>query len=292
MTVPPYNESRPGSDAGQGIAKRLHQADRIRELPLMQPTGVMDCGPDANHPLERARAGQDPNAYPRQDITMLHTSPRSHLRSLSVSGLLTALMLLTACAQQQPGGHEIPTESTLSDARQHAQGRNRARAASQLQFGYGEQAHAADEGARLDEGTAITAAGAGATALRPLKEARTFLGTLPCADPGGDCPATRLTLTLAPAGEWRSRTEIIDTRPSGQTLTAHGCWDIISTEPLRIVLRNTNETSHAQLRFVNDNVLRIGEYNGITPVLDHHLTRQADLDPIPELDEQPALRCR
>ncbi len=40
-----------------------------------------------------------------------------------------------------------------------------------------------------------------------------------------------------------------------------------------------------------NNTLRVRSVNGKTPNLNYTLTRQPDLDPVSELDKQPAPRC-
>ena len=99
-------------------------------------------------------------------------------------------------------------------------------------------------------------------------------------------------VTLAPSGEWRSRTTLLVGNQPSQSLTEQGCWNIIGNEPLRIALVHQNrDTAKADLTFVNDNMLRVHAINGVQPMLEHRLTRQADLDPIDELKDRPALNC-
>jgi len=106
------------------------------------------------------------------------------------------------------------------------------------------------------------------------------------------CDAARFVVTLAPSGEWRSRTLLLVGDQSGQTLLDQGCWDVIGTEPLRIALLQPNRsTAMADLSFVNGNTLRVSMLNGTQPMLEHRLTRQADLDPIDELKDRPTLTC-
>src|SRR5690606_1048712 len=90
---------------------------------------------------------------------------------------------------------------------------------------------------------------------RPLAEPKTFLGTVPCLSGDSGCSAQRVTLTLAPSGEWRARTVLLD-NPDAQPLVQQGCWDVIGTQPLRIMLQQKSQASMANLTFVNDNVLR------------------------------------
>lgn len=227
---------------------------------------------------------------------MLHTTPRIRFRTTAGVGLVISLALLAGCAQQQSAGYyDTPHDTTLSDARQTAQGRRGARAPSQLQFGFGETetSRAAQQQAQA---VPVADAGHGDAALtgsqkvRPLMEAKTFLGTVPCVNADTNCPALRITLTLAPSGEWRARTVPVDASASNPIIQ-QGCWDVTGTDPLRIVMQAQDQESKTSLTFVNDNVLRIGMYNDMRPILDYHLTRQADIDPIDELADRPALTC-
>lgn len=221
---------------------------------------------------------------------MLHTTLQTRFRLLAGIGLVTGMALLAGCAQQKTAGYyDRPKESTLTDAQSHAQGRRVARAPSQLQLGFGET-EAADQTRQAQADT--TATGQSTTVVaRPLLEPKTFLGTVPCVTGEAGCPASRITLTLAPSGEWRARTERVDTTAPGRPIVQQGCWDVTGTSPLRIVLQTQNQDSKTSFTFVNDNVLRINLYNDIRPLLDYHLTRQADIDPIDELAGQPALNC-
>ena len=65
----------------------------------------------------------------------------------------------------------------------------------------------------------------------------------------------------------------------------------MGTSPLRIILQAEQQEATISLSFVHDNMLRIMMYNDIRPILDYHLTRQADIDPIDELADRPALSC-
>jgi len=221
------------------------------------------------------------------------TPATTRLRSPGyAAGLALTALILAGCAQQgAPGYYDVGHESTQSDARKQAQGRTGARAPAQLQLGFGENAKA-DSAAAAAEGPA-PASRSRTTIARPLAEPKTYLGTMPClaADPA--CPASRVTLTLAPSGEWRARTLYLDGAPASpkNTLVEQGCWSITGTGPLRILLQLKNENTKANLSFVNDNVLRVNLINDVKPTLDYHLTRQPDIDAISELDGQPALRC-
>lgn len=228
---------------------------------------------------------------------MLHTTPRIRFRSSAGVSLVIGMALLTGCAQQQrPAGYyDTPHDTTLSDAQQQAQGRRGSRAPSQLQFGFGET-DTPEAGQRAPASPAADTDGAESPAstsmdVRPLLEAKTFLGTLPCVNSDTNCAAMRMTLTLAPSGEWRARTVPVNAATDSSAIVQQGCWDVMGTSPLRIILQAQGQESSTGLTFVNDNVLRINMYNDIRPILDYHLTRQADIDPIDELASQPVLDC-
>src|SRR5690606_32925475 len=122
---------------------------------------------------------------------------------------------------------------------------------SQIQLGFGSDAAAKAKAAQE------AAAEKAPVAARPLAEPKTFLGTVPCLLNTAGCSATRVTLTLAPDGQWRSRTVVLDEPDAKNTITQQGCWNVIGTQPLRILLQLPNEATKANLTFVNDNVLRI-----------------------------------
>ena len=214
-------------------------------------------------------------------------SPISDSRPYKILGMLALLALVAGCAQPQQSSvhYDSSRENTHLDAETHALGRS-PRVESQLQLGFGntgsEQARAAQEAPA--EGTA-------AQLPRPLAEARSFLGTVPC-PPGMDCEASRFVVTLAPSGEWRARTTLLVGNQPSHTLVEQGCWQVIGNDPLRIALMHANQdTAKADLTFLNNNMLRVHTLNGVQPMLEHRLTRQADLDPIDELKSRPALSC-
>tara|TARA_A100000171_G_scaffold46855_1_gene52121 strand:- start:2214 stop:2924 length:711 start_codon:yes stop_codon:yes gene_type:complete len=222
--------------------------------------------------------------------------PRFHPKALAAISLLA----LAGCAQQQqPGYYEPAKESTLSDARSQAQGRQNSRAPSQLQLGFGnneteqnteQAAEQTDESQEQDADASESAEQA--NVIRPLREPKTFLGTLPCNMTRQLCSASRFTLTLAPSGEWRARAQPLDGAASGQPLLEQGCWKVIGTEPWRIRLETDDETTLSALTFEHNNLLRVNSMNTVQASLPFHLTRQADIDGIDELNDQPAMRCR
>lgn len=209
----------------------------------------------------------------------------SSLRRLFTVGVAPVLLvtLLGACAQQrQPGYYDTPRESTQSDAIHRAQGNDVSSAPSQIQLGFG------------DESTKPTASATPESSIpthaipSALAQPHTFLGTIPCLSEQA-CPATRMTLTLAPDGQWRARSTMLNDAQT--TLTQLGCWAIVSEQPLRITLLMSEERTKAVLEFVGDNVLRIRSLDGQRASLDYRLTRQPDTDPITELSQNPAQHC-
>lgn len=220
---------------------------------------------------------------------MLHTASLIPFRRMAGLAALATAILMAGCAQQRPDSYyDAPLESTLTDARKQAQGRRGARAPSQLQIGFGENERKSHPDATPDAGETATAAGPRA---RPLAQPRTFLGTMPCLTDDADCPASRVTLTFAPGGEWRARTVLLDAPGADRPIVQQGCWNVTGSDPLRIVLETRDGASKAAFVFVNDNVLRVTRFNDRQPTLDYHLTRQADIDPIAELDAEPLTSC-
>ncbi|TEA78284.1 copper resistance protein NlpE N-terminal domain-containing protein [Allopusillimonas ginsengisoli] len=203
-------------------------------------------------------------------------------------GIALLALALTACAQtRSPDYYASSRDNTESDARMHAQGRSTSRAPSQIQLGFGDH-----EGPRPMAGEAPAAQAQAAQRVRPLTEAKTFLGTVPClTNEGGDCPAMRITLTLAPTGEWRARTHYLNSAATLPDTVQQGCWEVIGSQPTRILLSVGKEGNQADLSFQNDNVLVINMLNNIQPKLEYRLTRQANIDPIDELAGNAPLAC-
>ncbi len=200
------------------------------------------------------------------------------------------LGLLAGCAQPQESAarYDNSRENTQRDAQAHVLGEI-PRAPSQVQLGFGNDGPVTPV-AQAGEANASQEQAAPAIP-RPLAEARSFLGTVPCPS-GMTCDAARFMVTLAPSGEWRSRTQLLVGDQARQPLLDQGCWDVIGVEPLRIALVQPNEGSAmADLTFVNGNTMRVNMLNGTQPVLEHRLSRQADLDPIDELKDRPAISC-
>lgn len=210
-------------------------------------------------------------------------------RSIKTLGMLAAVAIIAGCAKPQPSAdfYDTSRENTQGDAQNQAMG-TAPRAQSQIQLGFGRTGEE-EAAARSQEDGAEPAVKAATP--RPLAEARSFLGTVPCPQ-GLACEVSRFVVTLAPSGEWRSRTTMLVNNQPANTLTEQGCWNVIGENPLRIALMHAaQETAKADLTFLNNNTLRVNTLNGVQPVLQHRLTRQADIDPIDELSARPALLC-
>ncbi len=216
-------------------------------------------------------------------------APVNNARHLKILGALVLLAVAAGCAQPQQSSvnYDTSRENTRRDAESHALGSG-PRAPSQIQLGFGTTGPADTQAPAAQESTEE---GAVAPTPRPLAEARSFLGTVPC-PAGMACEAARFTVTLAPSGEWRSRTTMLVGNQPTHNLAEQGCWDIIGTTPLRIALVHANQGgAKADLIFANDNMLRVYSLNGVQPTLEHRLTRQADIDPIDELKGRATLSC-
>ncbi|QIM48699.1 hypothetical protein G9Q38_05685 [Pusillimonas sp. DMV24BSW_D] len=215
--------------------------------------------------------------------------PRFHPATMAAISLIT----LAGCAQQQqPGYYEPPKESTLSDARSQAQGRQDTRAPSQLQLGFGKDQTEQSPAETQDQEATESGSADQTNVIRPLREPKTFLGTLPCNMTLQSCSASRFTLTLAPSGEWRARAQPLDGPATNEPFLEQGCWKVIGTEPWRIRLQTRDDTTLSALTFEHNNLLRVNSMNNVEATLPFHLTRQADIDGINELKDQPAMNCR
>ena len=148
--------------------------------------------------------------------------------------VLAGAAIVGGCASSSDIASSGPSrESTLGDAVAHAQGPQRpSHAPSQVQLGFGENRPLTPVRAQEQQAKESNAQYA---SIRPLREAKTFLGTVPCID-GMDCPAVRLTLTLAPNGQFRARQEPTQSGASSAT-AEQGCWYLAGSNPWRFVLR-------------------------------------------------------
>ncbi len=229
---------------------------------------------------------------------MLHCLSLIRYRTLATLGAVGCALLVAGCGTTHDAErYHSSRETTQADARRQAQGGRGSVAPSQLQVGFGQDEQQEkdarrqqEQEAESDEQQADEEGQAAHTPPRPLLEARTFLGTMPCLTDDANCPPSRVTLTFAPSGEWRSRSEPLGTG-SQTPITQQGCWEVTHEDPLRIILRTRNDGSRAAFEFANDNVLRVTRFNGVQPTLDYHLTRQPDIDAIDELADKSALDC-
>ncbi len=191
---------------------------------------------------------------------------------------------MAACAND-PGNqssYQPKKESTLTDAQRSAQGKRGSVAPSQLQFGFGDHQQETQE-ATHEETPPPSPSDLRSMAV-PLKEPRTFLGTVPCTTTTQNCDASRLALTFAPSGEWRARITPISKNQEQAPQTDQGCWHVTGTNPLRIALQGYKSGTSARLAFNNANIIHLLELNEVAPNIDYRLTRQADIDPINELN--------
>lgn len=205
-------------------------------------------------------------------------------------GAALAALLLAGCASQRPAGYyDNARDNTQRDALAQAQGPGltQSQTPSQLHLGFGQNqkkpgaAEAAHEQAQAAQPDFV----------RPLAEPKTFLGTIPCLVNGNACSANRVTLTLAPGGRWRSRTLVLDGPDARRSTVQQGCWQVIGSSPLRIVLQLDKGGTKASLTFINDNLLRVDSIDNIKPTLEYRLTRQGDIDGIDELNTAPHPSC-
>lgn len=202
------------------------------------------------------------------------TRPLASLSALLLAGVLAG------CAQS-PINENAGRGSTVTDAQEKAQGpRDRAKhmGSSQLSIPFGQR------------NLAPTTPDIPVGGIRELYEARTFLGTIPCAATQSNCAPIRFTVTFSPNGMWRMRAT--ETTPNAGSAVAQGCWYQIGSDPTRILLETSKGTILADLSFMHDQQLRVNVFNYVTPTLETHLSRQQDIDGIDELQNQTGLVCR
>jgi uncharacterized lipoprotein NlpE involved in copper resistance len=229
-----------------------------------------------------------------------------HVTYLYRGAILVSALLLTACAQmQQSGYYSLPAASSATDAQAQAEGAYATQAVrppNQIQIGLKSSAPAQQQtGANV---TASPAAGAtvatsAAAAAGPLDtvrselipEPQTFAGTLPCFHPEMKCVAQRVTVTMSPNGRWRARAAYLGQNNKTSQLADQGCWRATAQAVPRIVLLNNQNNVRAELAMTSTNVLRLISINGDVPNLTYTLTRQPDLDPINELNNQTSPNC-
>ncbi len=227
----------------------------------------------------------------------------THLRRVAI---LTSAMLLTACAQmQQPGYYNLPAASSATDAQAQAEAAYATQAVrppNQIQIGLNSSAPSQQPASAAPSGgvnSASSASSGNATAESPIDglrselipEPQTFAGTLPCFHPEMKCVAQRVTITMAPNGRWRARAAYLGQNNKTSQLADQGCWRATAQAVPRIVLLNGQGNVRAELAMTSTNVLRLISINGDMPNLTYTLTRQPDLDPINELNNQTSPSC-
>ena len=95
---------------------------------------------------------------------------------------------------------------------------------------------------------------------------------------------------MSPDGVWRMRAS--DTEQNTPAVISQGCWHQIGAVPTRILLQTQNDTVLADLSFVHDQQVRVNVFNYVRPTLETHLSRQPEVDPITELENQTGPICR
>jgi uncharacterized lipoprotein NlpE involved in copper resistance len=202
---------------------------------------------------------------------------------------------------QQPGYYNLPAASSATDALAQAEGAyatQAVRAPSQIQFGLNPSAPTQQQAGANQTTTASAPAPAPAAAaptdtLRSelIPEPQTFAGTLPCFHPEMKCVAQRVTISMSPNGRWRARAAYLGQDNKTSQLADQGCWRATAQAVPRIVLLNSQGNVRAELAMTGTNVLRLISINGDSPNLTYTLTRQPDLDPINELNNQSSPNC-
>lgn len=204
----------------------------------------------------------------------------AYKRKAILLAAIGSLLVLGACAQQSdPNYYEISRGSTQTDARHRAQGNETTVAASQLQIGFGNKKQQTESKSAAHNSVQQSLP-------NNLADTRTYLGTVSCINKSA-CSVQRMTLTLAPDGQWRARNADLNGKINDTQL---GCWVITNDDPIRLNLK-ANDHVYATMEFTQSNVLKMVRLNGQQPLLQSHLTRQADVDPIAELAGKPAENC-
>ena len=229
---------------------------------------------------------------------------QTHVTYLYRGAILVGALLLTACAQmQQSGYYNLPAASSATDAVAQAEGAyatQAVRAPSQIQIGLSSSAPTQQQtganAATNPAAGATVATAAAATAPDTVRselipEPQTFAGTLPCFHPEMKCVAQRVTVTMSPNGRWRARAAYLGQNNKTSQLADQGCWRATAQAVPRIVLLNNQNNVRAELAMTSTNVLRLISINGDLPNLTYTLTRQPDLDPINELNNQTSPSC-
>lgn len=229
---------------------------------------------------------------------------QTRVTHLSRGAILLSALLLTACAQmQQPGYYNLPAASSATDAQAQAEAAYATQAVrppSQIQIGLNASAPSQQQtGLTATTNAAGNPANSNSAALvstdtlrsELIPEPQTFAGTLPCFHPEMKCVAQRVTITISPNGRWRARAAYLGQNNKTSQLADQGCWRAIPQAVPRIVLLNGQGNVRAELGMTSTNVLRLISINGDMPNLTYTLTRQPDLDPINELNNQTSPNC-
>jgi len=125
-----------------------------------------------------------------------------------------------------------------------------------------------------------------------VPQPQTYFGTLPCFYKEMRCTIQKLTLSLAPNGRWRARSEYLDNASvSGKPFVTQGCWTLLPTHPPSLLILDNKNNVRAEMFFLSRNVLQVKTIDGDTPNLTYTLNRQPDMDPIAELDHVKPLEC-
>lgn len=241
---------------------------------------------------------------PHRSFSVRSFAPKASLTCIA----LIVVGIVTGCAATgSPSYYDPPKPSSTQDAILQAEGagtRQMVQAPSQVQIRWNSKDPSQNQvsiagtqvqdsltpagKAQMKQELAQDAAPQGLIIAQP----ETFMGTLPCFHRDMRCTAQRVTLTLAPNGRWRARVDYLDQKAdSGQAMTSQGCWRGLPTRPAQIVLLDANKNVRAELLMTSREILRLRSIDGQTPNLVYTLNRQPDLDPIAELDKQPAPIC-
>lgn len=216
------------------------------------------------------------------------------MKQLKLAIVLT-ILIFSGCAQQGPvqekassTGSESKRASSYDDTLNHVRGRGSVHAPAQIQLGIGEKDKKESQQQKQSQDRQIIES----RQVRELLEPRTFLGTVPCPLSDRNCQPLRVSLTFAPAGIWRLRAQHAQPQTDQNEHFTQGCWYRIGTDPTRIVLISSNETVVGDFTFLHDRQLKVNRFNQNQPLLDTMLTRQRDIDPINELNDQPKPVCQ
>lgn len=207
------------------------------------------------------------------------TKPNRFLRPLRYGAAMITLAFAAGCAQN-PVTEDMGRSSTLHDAQEQARGgRDRGHAGSQWSLGWGGSKKPVQQN---DAAAQMT--------LSELNAAQTYIGTITCGTSTAVCSPVHVVITLHPNGIWRLRATGMNT--ASAATVEQGCWHQIGTNPNRIILETQNNTVLTDLSFSSAKQVRVNVFNYMEPTLETHLSRQAELDRIYELENQTGPICR